>query len=175
MNLNIISLLIVYKITITCVNVINALELTIKNDEDDFINISDVIYDNQIDDELILNFVDSYYDMTKVSNSFDISVFVDVTIKGNTNGTIFDYKNSFVKGISVDYPYPGQTLKFENIIIQNFGNTEFDDEYGAIEIFAFFNDFNFITDNCTFRDNYNVGILFFILDPCIFYGDCEPM
>jgi len=152
----------------------NSLEIYIGNEDEEFYNLSDVLFDSLYEDELIVNFVDSYYDMTYVFMDIMLPIDIDITFRGNENGTVFDYKNEVFWGGFYYFLELGKTFKIENIIFQNFSNKSNDNEVvPLLEIYATFNNFSVIFNNCSFKSNYNVAILVDLIEPCDYFNDCE--
>ncbi|ORX49040.1 hypothetical protein BCR36DRAFT_413035 [Piromyces finnis] len=129
-------------------------EIKIKNNSN-FYELEKIINENQGDsNELVLYFVDDYYDMSKYPN-FDISVVVlsNITFLGNNNGTVFDYKWDKKGPFSIGfYNVSGKIVKFENLIIKNFypkgQNNKFMTRFSAKN-----DNFQVVYNNCTFTDN----------------------
>ncbi|ORX84871.1 hypothetical protein BCR32DRAFT_291039 [Anaeromyces robustus] len=151
----------------------NGTKIDIKNDQENFYNLPSVIEEHLYDDELILFFPDSYYDMTKVEGDIIFYVYTNITIKGNIEGTIFDYKNEMVWGLLIEFIEVNTSFIFENILIKNFGNEE-TDSYAipVLDIYTNFSNITFIINNCNFQNNYNTVLLVDMIDPCFYYNDC---
>ncbi|OUM63927.1 hypothetical protein PIROE2DRAFT_9458 [Piromyces sp. E2] len=135
------------------------------------------IYDikkSEYEDELIVNFVDPYYDMSSIIVDIIMPIDIDVTFRGNENGTIFDYKNEVLWGELYYFYETGKTFKLENIIFENFCSKYLDHEsVSLIELYATFNNFSVIAENCVFKNNYSSVFLVSIIDPCDLFSKCE--
>jgi len=164
---------------------IQSKSVIIKSDEN-YIYLKDIIKNNQNDNnnELILEFVDDYYDMLKYSDfkifNTEISVQSSIIFKGNSNGTIFDYKNDYFGNIHMSYEEKNKMLvKFENIIFKNY-NPSSQYRVGFVNVITHTNDFQLQFINCTFVDvvvnslvvHLDPGKLFQV-DPQIVYNNCK--
>eukprot|EP00833_Pecoramyces_ruminatium_P008288 jgi/Orpsp1_1/1182320/evm.model.c7180000080817.1 len=129
-----------------------AKEFYIKNNDSDFYNLQSIIQNNQDNDDLILYFVDSYYDMTSTPYTIDIVMSSNISIIGNKNGTVFDYNNDKKGRFVIKYNSKGITFKIENIIFENF-NPNGINQTEIILITSSSDDFFFILNNCTFKNN----------------------
>ncbi|OUM62720.1 hypothetical protein PIROE2DRAFT_10929 [Piromyces sp. E2] len=128
--------------------------------------------------------MDSYYDMEKINFSNDFTVISNISIIGNSNGTIFDYRNN-IKGILSFYFESDNTrVTIENIIFINFYeyHKEFDDRIQMIYIQSELEKFYFTFNNCTFQNNYNRLINIKMkchksshLEPAILLNECNFM
>ncbi|ORY21775.1 hypothetical protein LY90DRAFT_676120 [Neocallimastix californiae] len=93
--------------------------------------------------------------MTLVHFTIDIPVQSNISFIGNKNGTVFDYKHDKRGRLIFNYSTnKGETVKMENIIFENFNSfgitfTE------ILLVFATSDNFYFIINNCTFRNNEN--------------------
>jgi len=128
-------------------------EFFIRNNNE-FINLKEIIVENQNFNELILNFVDEYYDMTNINDySVEINVDTNIIFNGNKNGTVFDYNykcrgsfNLLFNGIK------NEIIKFNDIIFKNFNHIVRDNVH-AIAINGNNNHFRVEFNNCTFQNN----------------------
>ncbi|OUM66287.1 hypothetical protein PIROE2DRAFT_6523 [Piromyces sp. E2] len=136
-------------------NYIYAKEFIIRNTINDFENLSNIIKENQNDDELVLNFVDEYYYTPESNGRYGIDVNSNITFRGNKNGTVYDFHHErnreYLFAFSVT---KGKTVKFENFIFKNYYA---DNERPGLYMFTVTAD----TDNhylkfynCTFQNNY---------------------
>lgn len=156
-------------------------EFNIKNGEPNFINLNTLVNSNQDKNELIINFVDDYYDMTKLSYTIDFVVDSNITFRGKKDGTtIFNYGN-FKRGRFV-FAIPnnsGNVIKIENIIFEEF------DSKGEIglDILLFMpstDNYYAYINNCIFRNN-NYRIMRIELnydkpsheDPSVVFKNCD--
>ncbi|OUM63280.1 hypothetical protein PIROE2DRAFT_10248 [Piromyces sp. E2] len=81
-----------YILLFTGTNGVQSKVIYIKHNDTSFKNLPDLILRNQNDKELIVNFVDEYYDMSEIEEyAILISVATNITLVGNKNGTMFDY------------------------------------------------------------------------------------
>ncbi|OUM68069.1 hypothetical protein PIROE2DRAFT_4353 [Piromyces sp. E2] len=127
----------------------NAKEVIIKND-DNFPYLFDILNDYQIENELILNFVDTYYNMELLNvYTLDVTMISNISLIGNINGTIFDYGKKY-KGTFQIIINKENTLKIQNIIFENFYTQ---DVVHCIKINAKVPNFKIIISNCTLRNN----------------------
>jgi len=162
---------------------IQAKTIIIKNDES-YIKMKDIINNNQNDNELILEFVDNYYDMRKYKSfeiyNTEISIQSFITFKGNSNETIFDYKSNYYGNIHMSYEGKKNMLvKFENITFKNF-NPISQIHVGFINVISHVNNFQLQFYNCTFIDNMvnNVVLLLEpekvnIIEPQVIFDNCH--
>eukprot|EP00833_Pecoramyces_ruminatium_P013753 jgi/Orpsp1_1/1187785/evm.model.d7180000060165.1 len=133
-------------------NTVYSKEFYIKNDND-FKDLTHIINDNQNDNELIIHLIDNYYDMSVLPYTIDMSIITNISFIGNKNGTIFDYKRD-KKGRMIFniINNKGETIKFENIIFENF-NPDGVYEIEILLINAISDNYFFIVNNCTFQNN----------------------
>ena len=124
---------------------------SLKNDDYYFYNL-DILINNNQDDDLIINFVDDYYDMSLAEPfNFGITVNHNIALIGNKNGTIFDYNNQGRKGpfkVSIF----SDSLTFENITFTNFDQLSDNNVY-MIAISAQTEQFHIYINNCSFIEN----------------------
>jgi len=126
-------------------------ELIIKNDDDIFNYFYESIQ-NISDNEIIIKLVDNYYDMSLLSVFIiDMSVYSNISFIGNANGTVFDY-NEDKKGSFKVFITKNFSLKFENIIFENFNTKGYNDLYNIL-LDTSSDKFNVEFNNCTFRNN----------------------
>jgi len=166
--INILILLIInYYISLTFNNV-KAKEITIKNDEN-FHNLNNILRENiNEDDHLILNFVDSYYNMELLNDyGIDITVLSNISFIGNKNGTIFDYRNNY-KGAFKIILNKESIIKVENIIFENFNTQGF---VHAMKLDIFFPNFKIIISQCTFRYNHHAFFAINFEYPQLFHSE----
>ncbi|OUM69250.1 hypothetical protein PIROE2DRAFT_2959 [Piromyces sp. E2] len=136
--------------TLRKINLINAIEINIKNDNIN--NLEDIIYHNQNEDNLILHFNENYYDMSNISfKGFNITVISNITFLGYKENIIFDFKNKSNGLINISYSEnSGNTVLFENIIFKNY----FDPSTRHMFTINIDSDTNYLKfKNCTFTDN----------------------
>ncbi|ORX81129.1 hypothetical protein BCR32DRAFT_293444 [Anaeromyces robustus] len=165
-------------------------EIIIRNVENDLSNLKTIVQENQRDGELILKFIDNYYNMTLVGYEFAISVESNISFIGNINGTIFDFNNDRKGRISIfSNGDRKDTIKMENLIFKNysvFGGMI----SGAAVFYIASNSINnfYIFKNCTFinithnifngdircgkQDIYEPNIL---ISNCKFYNNTEKL
>jgi len=135
---------------------------------DNFDNIKNIIKDNQDDDELIIKFIENYYNMTYLDYDTDITVLSKITIIGNENGTIFDYDNKRKGVLNVIFTDAGEKNKYlniYNIIFKNFMDKKI--VYYGINIMKLITHsdrFFFTLSNCKFQNNY--GNIFYLISQC---------
>ncbi|ORX64116.1 hypothetical protein BCR32DRAFT_273221 [Anaeromyces robustus] len=158
--------------------IIDAKDYKIKNDSNLFYDLNSIISQNQNSDELILNFVDNYYDMSLLNDySIDISVETNIYFIGNINGTYFDYKNG-PRGTMHFNIYNGgkdKTISYDNIIFGNSSPTA-----SLIRLESTKDQMNVVFNNCTFENHNNNIINFQItctyqvqLTPQIVFNKCN--
>jgi len=128
--------------------------ISIRNGDESFRNFFNLINDIQNDKNgLIVKFEDAEYDMTEMGFNVGIYVNYDITFIGNSNVTIFDYKNERMGLFHFIYHQNSNiTITIENIIFDNAGS-----EIANVDIFKInFNTNNnkIIFNNCIFRNNY---------------------
>jgi len=124
--------------------------ITITNKDEKFLNIQDIINNNQ-DEELILNFSDCYYNMDELIFSNNVSTLTNITFIGNNNGTVFDY-NEDIRGTFM-FKFNNSKKKYvtyKNIIFKNFTGTK--SGISIVRADLSNNDF-LIFENCTFQNN----------------------
>ncbi|OUM62832.1 hypothetical protein PIROE2DRAFT_10749 [Piromyces sp. E2] len=132
-----------------------AKEFIIRNNEDDFDvikNINDVV-----NNEIVFNFVDEYYNITYSDSRYEITVNSNITFKGNKNGSIFDYlyENNRALFFLVDNANSKKyTIKFENIIFRNYNEDLNLSGMQLIRVKSISDNFYLHFDNCTFQNNY---------------------
>ena len=128
-------------------------EYIIRNEEEGFINLRP-LFPNFVGNELILNFVDDYYNVPISKSRYEITVASNITFRGNQNGTIMDYGYSRNYELGILHRYSNTyTVTFENFIFQNY-NEELDRSGMELIRFISSND-NFYLKfiNCTFLNN----------------------
>eukprot|EP00833_Pecoramyces_ruminatium_P016251 jgi/Orpsp1_1/1190283/evm.model.d7180000077953.1 len=105
---------------------------------------------------IIIKYCSVYYDMTKISTyNIDIAVLTKISIIGNSNRTIFDYNHNMRGTMVIAYSsFIENTIKFENIIFQNY-DTKGVDYNGSQIIYVISNNyyFKFSMVNCIFQNN----------------------
>ncbi|ORX45341.1 hypothetical protein BCR36DRAFT_358228, partial [Piromyces finnis] len=156
-------------------------EIYISFNDENFNNLKDIINDNQVSNEgLVLYFNDSYYDMTNLPYTIDITVNSNISFIGNKNGTVFDYKGDKKGRLIFNYfDNKERKIKIENISFENFNN------FGIIDIEMIIlntkSDNIFLTfDDCIVRNN---NYRFLRIDyacnmpshsePSIIFNNCE--
>jgi len=143
-------------------------EIIIKNNDENWNNLKDVINDNQNDKELILRFEDDYYDVNfeNVFSSLELMISSDVFFIGNKNGTVFDFMENII-GYNILYlRNKGDTLKFENIIFKNFAVKQL--ILYSVPLFSIrttTDNFNLIYTNCTIQDSKAAFISIYATNP----------
>jgi len=157
--------------------------INISNNSTYFETIEDIINSNQNDKELIVNFVDEYYDMinaNKKKTAIEINVYTNITIVGNKKGTIFDYSSVTVNRWSFFYGDKGGTVKFENIIFNSYyARTTYIPLVTAANYYN--NNLYMLFNNCTFQNNSYYIIEFEVsctsypkhLDPSFIFTNCN--
>jgi len=140
----------IYFIFISYNNKIYAEEIIIKNKDNNFYNFHNIL-SNTNNKELILKFVDEYYDFKELSiKKIQFEISNNVSFIGSTNRTIFDFSDS-ESTFTISYINENQnTLIFENIIFQNFKIYNSNDQLFNVKTYNFG---NFIWNNCTFNNN----------------------
>lgn len=133
--------------------VINSKEIIIN--EENIINLKNFLQQQQ-DNDLILYFVQEYYDMTVISDyNLDTYVNTNISFIGNKNGTTFDFKNKYKSAIYFIFNDERKKyeIKMENIIFDNY---EYQGGYTncvrCITLSSKIKDFSFILNNCTFKN-----------------------
>lgn len=148
----------------------NAKYYTIRNNDDNFINL-DTFLKNIQNDDIILNFEDSYYDMTILSTySVEVTLNVNLSIIGNKNGTVFDYKNGrrgpMIFNILTSKK---ETIKIENIIFKNFSS---ENNIYTLKVGGITDNFEVYINNC---DIINNNYRFLNIDiTCTYQNQIEP-
>ncbi|ORX42810.1 hypothetical protein BCR36DRAFT_361777 [Piromyces finnis] len=130
-------------------------EFIIRNSDNTFINLKKIINDNQ-NEELILNFVDSYYDMSIHDYVVEVTILENTIIRGNINGTLFDYNGQrrcsmifLISNIN-----KGKTVIIENIIFENYIPKDYNNNNQILQIKSESSiNYYFKFNNCTFRNN----------------------
>jgi len=152
-------IVIIYNIFIFYITLSLAKEIVIKNDSENFYNIRNIFAENQNDGQLILNFIDDYYDFSILCHdkSYDINIDVasNITFNGNINGTVFDNNKSRNGKIILNfYKNNGNVVKFQNITFQNY--YEDINVFGVPMIIVFAKTDNFLVkiENCNFINNF---------------------
>jgi len=141
--------------------------VTLRNSDNSFDNIGSIIANNQNNKELIINLEDEYYDMSKLSQSFEFPIMTNIKLIGNNNGTVFDYKNKYRGIFNLKFAQnKNETIIFENIIFNNL----LDESGPSYEINIFFieassDNFNLIFNNCLFQ--YNHGCILRTESKCV--------
>jgi len=110
------------------------------------------IKNNQNYDQIVLYFVDNYYNMTELPYSIEISVNSDIYFIGSGNETVFDYDGKkYGRLIFNIYNLKEYKIKFENIILRNY----YADVRGIqmITLITRTIKYNFEINNCIFEDN----------------------
>ncbi|OUM69524.1 hypothetical protein PIROE2DRAFT_2622 [Piromyces sp. E2] len=125
----------------------------IKNDEDYYQKIIDIVNNYQYENELILYFDDDYYILSNFEYRVDIIILSNISFIGNKNGTIFDYGNDRRGEFYFTFiEEKGHKVKFENIIFSNYitTNTVY---YGYPVIYIYSKSYLFFVEinNCTFQ------------------------
>ncbi|ORX57107.1 hypothetical protein BCR36DRAFT_395258 [Piromyces finnis] len=130
--------------------------IPIRNNDNSFTNILNILKENENDKELILKFEDYRYDMRELDFAIEHNVKYSIIFSGNKNGTIFDY-GSNIKGKFRFYFVENrkEIIKFENIIFENFNNEGYNANgiFMLLFSFKFKNTYNIIFENCTFKNN----------------------
>ncbi|ORX51110.1 hypothetical protein BCR36DRAFT_45612 [Piromyces finnis] len=132
--------------------------VTIK-DYETFLNLASII-NNDVDDTLIIDFVENYYDMElfreKLISYHEFYIEKNIIFKGNENGTIFDFINdSFGYFKIISSNIKGKRVRFENITFKDFNPSS----QSYIGLFNFYNNNNSIDSlkvefyNCSFIHN----------------------
>jgi len=163
LNIHILNIYLLFSVILLMITKIKAIEISIRND-DKIHNINNIIFKNQIDKKLTLNFIDQYYDMTKFPYLIDIISLTDISLIGNSNGTVFDFKNDRIGLIKITHDGNGETIVIKNIIFKNFFNKEFirtKSELSLINLTSPSDNFFFVLSNCTIQNSYH----------CIMYFD----
>jgi len=121
--------------------------------EEDCFYIDDIINKYQSDEELIIYFPDEVYDMSLLWHQQNVNIYNNIIFMGNENGTtVFNYNNDKRGVFHVDVVKDSTYFKVENITFQNFVcNYLAETEIFFVKIKA--DDFQFIMDNCTVRNN----------------------
>ncbi|OUM63856.1 hypothetical protein PIROE2DRAFT_9525 [Piromyces sp. E2] len=131
---------------------------------------------NNQNDKLILDFVDDYYDMFRFKEhniyNTEITIQSSIIFKGNSNGTIFDYKNNYYGNIHMSCEKKELLVKFENIIFKNFDPSS-QHRVGIVTFMSAIDDFQLQFYNCTFI-NIIVNNLVLHLNPVIIYPVEKP-
>jgi len=127
-----------------------AFEYQVKNDTE-FDTFASFVNGHQNSGELILNFVDDYYDFSLFPSTIDITVQSNITFVGN--GTVFDYGKVPKGRLLLTYPPKGYlSVSFKNIIFNNYGSTGlYDVEMMMINVHS--DNYYFKFDNCTFQNS----------------------
>ncbi|ORX56014.1 hypothetical protein BCR36DRAFT_395760 [Piromyces finnis] len=123
-------------------------EYIIRNEN--FPSLRNILNNYQSDNELILRFVDSYYNMESLNDfSLEVTLTTNISLIGNENRTIFDYrkKNKGVFIFSIDNAHH---IKMENIIFENYSCQGF---VFGIRMNINSPNFKLTINNCTFRNN----------------------
>jgi len=159
--MNIITQCLLYIYTLLLINFIKSSyekEFTIRSNDSSFYDLS-VFIRNNLEEDLVLYFVNDYYDLSVVKEfKWDINIMHDIYFIGNKNGTIFDYKKGQKGNFTLIYSRgKGETVKFENIIFQNY----YKSDVNAININASTDMFHFEMNNCTVR---NIEAKFLLVD-----------
>ncbi|OUM67368.1 hypothetical protein PIROE2DRAFT_5231 [Piromyces sp. E2] len=135
----------------------------IHNDDIDVMRtIGDKINSSQNDSDLIIRFVDDYYDFSKYGlQSVSIFVNTNISLIGNENGTVFDFNYDKQIGITFqfDTKEKTKTLKIENIKFEKFYPKN-SGGIGRTQVLLYFNfylnksdNFYIIFNNCNFQNN----------------------
>ncbi|OUM62489.1 hypothetical protein PIROE2DRAFT_11179 [Piromyces sp. E2] len=153
MNNHLILTFITYLLLLILINEkVYGKEFYIKYDDSIYNDFNNFIKDNQNYDEIILYFIDDYYDMSKLPHYIDVTVSTNIFIIGNENGTVFDYKGNYQGRVIFNFSSNKEyKIIYENIIIENY----FADKKGLniINMDSNFNKFYFEVNNCTFHNN----------------------
>jgi len=134
---------------------INAVkEIIMRNNDDNINTLHNIINNNQNGEGLIINFVDDYYLFDdNVTYRYEISIFYDITIIGNKNGTTLDFNNgrrgAFGFRVSKN---AGEVITFENIIFKNYKANMLEPGLEMIRVQATSDKFKLIINNCTFQN-----------------------
>eukprot|EP00833_Pecoramyces_ruminatium_P018319 jgi/Orpsp1_1/1192351/evm.model.d7180000092518.1 len=134
---------------------VDAKEFIIHNNDYSFTNINYIVNNYQDDNELILNFVDTYYDMRSLNiYSVEVNVNTNILFIGNKNGTKFDYNNDRLGRFIFIFNNKNLSVNIENIIFENF-DTNGVDLIGVqiLLINTYKCNFHFIMNNCVFENN----------------------
>lgn len=158
---------------------INAKEIIIHND-DNFKNFQNIINDNQNDKNLVLKFVDNYYNMQYLGYSMSISVDTNISFIGNENKTVFDYKNDSQGRLFFTFN-TNKIVNINNIIIENFTTNGIGlDGVQAFTTLSYTsNSLKFIFNNCIFRNNgskiihYEIKNSIIQTEPQFIFNDCD--
>ncbi|ORX53799.1 hypothetical protein BCR36DRAFT_396482 [Piromyces finnis] len=137
-------------------------EIIIKNN-DNWNNLKDIINNNQDYKELILIFVDDYYNVSfeNVYSSLELMISGDVSFIGNENGTVFDFLDNIIGYNIMFLRNKGYTIKFENItFINSFDKNSSLYSIPLFAIHASTDNFNLIFNNCTIKNNRAIFIEF---------------
>ncbi|OUM63858.1 hypothetical protein PIROE2DRAFT_9527 [Piromyces sp. E2] len=152
----------------------------------------DIIKNNQNNNnnELILEFVDDYYDMLifKRNNIYNIEAAIQspVIFRGNSKGTVFDYNNDYYGNIDINFDEKKGTLvRYENIIFKNY-NPSSQHRVGIATVISHNDDFHLQFYNCTFINiivntlvvHINPTNMYFVepqilFDKCNFYNNTD--
>ncbi|ORX77656.1 hypothetical protein BCR32DRAFT_295479 [Anaeromyces robustus] len=165
-------------------------EIIIHFNDTNFYNMETIINQNQNTNELIIRFVDNYYDLSLLWYSVELEIKANVSIIGNKNGTIFDFKGDHRGRVCFNFiKTENVAVKVENLILQNFSTQGVYIEKEIIKVIAGKNDLQVIFNNCVFRNNdyhiiqydihTNNGEIFpitqFIFNECDFYNNKERL
>jgi len=135
---------------------INSKEISIRNNDDNFINLQNIINENQSNNELVIKFEDDYYDMSKLTFAVELIVNTDIKIIGKNNGTTFDFNNDKKGKLTFSFlRNRGEIVQLININFINFFSEELVGVQLITVISNFYN-FQFIVNNCNFQDNHYV-------------------
>jgi len=131
------------------------LVISIKNDDDNFYNLNNVINNNQNGEDLTIKFGDDYYDMTQLtSHKLEFTIEKNITFIGNKKRrTVLDYKRDIRGCIQFRFNNnKGNTVTVENIVVKNY-NPEGQKNTQAFMIFSEHDNFQVIFNNCIFQNN----------------------
>jgi len=147
---------IIYNIFIYYINLSLAKEMIIKNNSENFYNIKNVIVENQNDSQLILKFLDNYYDFSLISNQIKFEVLSNITFVGGNKGTIFDFVYGEHKSENIILQFlasNGNSVIFKNITFQNY--SEDVNRLGVMMFIVSSRTDNFLVEfeNCNFINN----------------------
>jgi len=130
-------------------------EITIEYQDSNWDILKSVINDNQNEEELIIKFSDDYYFFrleNDLNDFLEINVNSNIKFIGDDNGTVFDF-NQESYSFHFSFNKKGYSVRFENIIFQNYKHPSLDS--GLIIIQSKSDDFSLIIEKCTFKNNFN--------------------
>jgi len=159
--------LVVYIFIIFTKTIVFTKEIIINHDN--FYNLKNIINASQNDGEIVLKFVENYYNMTYLNFDTEITVLSNISFIGNDNGTIFDYNNKRRGALNFKFVDTGEKIKylnFHNIIYENLMEKDVS-FYGinVITIQTYTDKVSININNCTFRNNH--GNTFQLISKCM--------